>query len=197
MKRLYVVIVPAVPNAFKVSCPDVFKRIFIISVGSRENKNIAEFLYSRTSLFFGYARHIQRQVPFFVINLCKLFFFNRVKSAFKLGFNGGGIPMKRFYAVIVSTVLNAFEVSRPDVFGNSRPFALKRGQRKNVAQFLGAGASFLFGYVGTEHLVPFGMMPFKELLFFKRLVSVHQFHISNHRTNFRKVNHLNSEGCYA
>ena len=83
MKRLYVVIVPTVPNAFKVSCPDVFKRIFIIPVGSRENKNIAEFLCSRVSFFFGYTRHIQRQVPFFVINLCKLFFFNRVKSAFK------------------------------------------------------------------------------------------------------------------
>lgn len=105
--------------------------------------------------------------------------------------------MKRFYGVIVSAVLNAFEVSRPDVFGNSRPFALKRGQRKNVAQFLGTGTPFLFGYVGTEHLVPFGMMPFKELLFFKRLVSVHQFHTSNHWTNFRKVNHLNAEGCYA
>lgn len=197
MKRLHIIIVPTVLNAFEVSCLDVFKRIFIISVGSRENKNIAEFLRSRTSLFLGYARHIQRQVPFFVINFGKLFLFERIKSAFKFGFNSGGSPMKRLYAVIVSAVLNAFEVSRPDVFGNSRPFALKRGQRKNVAQFLGAGASFLFGYVGTEHLVPFGMMPFKELLFFKRLISVHQFHTSNHRTNFRKVNQLNAEGCHA
>lgn len=105
--------------------------------------------------------------------------------------------MKRLYAVIVSAVLNAFKVSRPDVFGNSRPFALKRGQCKNIAQFLGSGASFLFGYVGTKHLVPFGMMPFKELLFFKCLISVHKFHTSNHRTNFPEVNQLNAEGCYA
>lgn len=105
--------------------------------------------------------------------------------------------MKRFCAVMISTVPNAFKVPLSYVFGNSRPFSLKGGQRKNVAQFLGAGASFFFGDIGTEHLVPFGVMPFKELLFFKCLISVYQFHIPNHRTNYARVKYLETEAYYA
>ena len=194
MKRLYVVMVPTVLNAFKVSCLDVFKRIFIISVGSREDKNIAEFLRSRTSLFFGYAGHIQRQVPFFVINLCKLFFFERIKSAFKLGFNSGGSPMKRTLAVIISAVFKAGKIACLEVW-DCINISVGLRQFFKLSKFVEPFIALYFGHSGVFfYPASFANDKFKNwigtLSYFKR-------HTSNHRTNFRKVNHLNSEDCHA
>lgn len=43
----------------------------------------------------------------------------------------------------------------------------------------------------------FGVEPLEKVALFNRIISVHQFHTSNHRTNFPEVNHLNAEGCHA
>lgn len=102
--------------------------------------------------------------------------------------------MKRALAVIISAAFKAGKIACLEVWdcinisvGLRQFFKLSKFVEPFIALYFGH-SSVLF------YPASFANDKFKNwigtLSYFKR-------HTSNHRTNFRKVNHLNSEGCYA
>lgn len=105
--------------------------------------------------------------------------------------------MKRTLAVIISAEIQAFGI----VFSNVWDYVRTTLGSGYNAQFSKLFEPVVFFFGGNKNIVAntriLGVEPLEKLLFFKRLISVHQFHTSNHRTNSPKVNQLNSEGCHA
>ena len=102
--------------------------------------------------------------------------------------------MKRTLTIIISAASKAVEIACFEVW-NRINISVGLGQFFKLSKFVEPLIAFRFGHSGI-FLYPtaFGKDKFKNwigtLSYFKR-------HTSNHRTNFRKVNQLNAEGCYA
>lgn len=105
--------------------------------------------------------------------------------------------MKRTLAVIISAEIQAFGIVFPNIWNYVRTTL---GSGYNT-QFSKLFEPVVFFFVGNKNIFAntriFGVEPLEKVALFNRIISAFKFHTSNHRTNFRKVNQLNAEGCYA
>ena len=94
-------------------------------------------------------------------------------------FNSGGSPMKRTFIVIIFTFCKTFFVrtSKSRKAINSTVWLRNRFQFK---KFIQTRIPFFFRHRSVRmNSIPFCVMPFKELLFFKTVISLFQFHCAN------------------
>ena len=89
--------------------------------------------------------------------------------------------MKGFYIIKIFTILNTLCTSISNVFRNASSVGfldpVKSGKDKKISNLLQSGFSFSFRHRSrSENPIPFRMMPLKELLFFKALISRLQIH---------------------
>jgi|GEM_PF-5311302 len=105
--------------------------------------------------------------------------------------------MKRTLTIIIFTEIQAFGI----VFSNVWDYVRTTLGSGYNAQFSKLFEPVVFFFGGNKNIVAntriFGVEPLEKVAFFNRIISAFKFHTSNHRTNFRKVNQLNAEGCHA
>lgn len=105
--------------------------------------------------------------------------------------------MKRTLAIIVSAASKAGKVTL-DKIRNRVGVSVRLRNAVEFYEFVPTVVIFflrhIFIFANTRI---FGVEPLEKVALFNRIISAFKFHTSNHRTNFRKVNQLNAEGCYA
>lgn len=105
--------------------------------------------------------------------------------------------MKRTLAVIISAAFKAGDITFHKIRNGVRVSVRHRNIFK-LGKFVKTVATFFLRHIFiVANTRIFGIEPLEKVALFNRIISAFKFHISNHRTNFRKVNHLNSEGCHA